>query len=208
MEYYSKSVAPWCPTSCSCTFYHFARVQGPVPPAYTGETFAYQTSQFLNMLTPKLIYARLVPKRGELFSLSKYHGLLSFFLYKFFRFCLKYKKKETVANIKSENRFICICSVTVLVNCSGQGLTSFPRVTKPKLYFLARIQFISLAKLNHISIPSKMALFLSSIYLKVPPHTTILDLSQNNLSEVISQFANSQLTAGQIAVHCATITKR
>ena len=118
------------------------------------------------------------------------------------------KKKETVANIKSENNFICICSVTVLVNCSGQGLTSFPRVTKPKLYFLARIQFISLAKLNHISIPSKMALFLSSIYLKVPPHTTILDLSQNNLSEVISQFANSQLTAGQIAVHCATITKR
>ena len=37
MEYYSKSVAPWCPSSCSCTFYHFARVQGPSPPSYTGE---------------------------------------------------------------------------------------------------------------------------------------------------------------------------
>lgn len=37
MEYYSKSVAPWCPSSCSCTFYHFARVQGPAPPSYTGE---------------------------------------------------------------------------------------------------------------------------------------------------------------------------
>jgi len=35
MEYYSKSVAPWCPPSCSCTFYHFARVQGPAPPSYT-----------------------------------------------------------------------------------------------------------------------------------------------------------------------------
>jgi len=35
MEYYSKSVEPWCPSSCSCTFYHFARVQGPAPPSYT-----------------------------------------------------------------------------------------------------------------------------------------------------------------------------
>ena len=132
--------------------------QGPRP----STTCIYRWDFYLSNITVSKhvdtkthIYTRLVPKSGELFSLSKYHGLLSFFLYKIFRFCLKYKKKETVANVKSENNFICICSVTVLVNCSGQGLTSFPRVTKPKLYFLARIQFISLAKLNHISIPSK-----------------------------------------------------
>ena len=63
MEYYSKSVAPWCPKSCSCTFYHFARVQGPAPPSYTGEIIShlppiqvklYLTSQFQKTLTPKL----------------------------------------------------------------------------------------------------------------------------------------------------------
>ena len=113
MEYYSKSVAPWCPSSCSCTFYHFARVQGPSPPSYTGDIWVRIGENMQNFDFIYLVFRRAVevflPPSPKMFKLEN---------------ALPYSYLSGTAQSKN----IHISFSLVLVNCSGQGLTSFPRV--------------------------------------------------------------------------------